>query len=104
MKKKDPHYVIFGAWPEPDKAIVGIRRNDSKGAGVAICRLKNNGRYDFQSSEIRLEDLKGVCDILWFCKKESLDAMINCLTELRDDMKRRENERVSDTSRGSGWN
>jgi len=104
MRKKDPHYVIFGAWDKPDKAIIGIRRNDSKGAGVAICRIKDDARYDFHSTDIKQEDITSVCDVLWFCKKESLDSMIDCLIELREDMKRRENERVSDTSQGSGWN
>lgn len=97
MRKRDPHYVIFGAWDKPDKAVIGLRRKDSKGAGVAICRLENDGRYSFHDSDFREEDIKSVCDVLWFCKKESLDSMIDCLIELREDMKRRENERVSDT-------
>ena len=41
MKKKEPVYVIFGAGEKPNKAIVGIRRKDSKGVGVAICEMLN---------------------------------------------------------------
>ena len=104
MRKKDPHYVILGAWDKPDKALIGLRRKDSKGVGVAICRLENDGKYSFHDSDIREDDIKIVCEVLWFCKKESLDSMIDCLIELREDMKRRENEKISDTSQGSGWN
>lgn len=98
MRKRDPHYVILGAWDKPDKAIIGFRRKDSKGAGVAICRIENDGRYDFHSPDVRQEDIKNVCDVLWFCKEKSIDSMIDCLIKLKEDMKRSENERVSDTS------
>lgn len=85
-KKRDPVYIVFGSGDEPNKAIVGIRRNDSRGVGVAICEMKNGGRYDFRSRGVSQEDLSGVYAVLWFCKKESLSAMIDCLSELRKEM------------------
>ena len=85
-RKKDPVYVVFGAGDEPSKAVVGIKRKDSKGVGVAICEMINGGRYDFKSKDVSQEDLSGVYAVLWFCKKESLNAMIDCLSELRRGM------------------
>ena len=86
MKKKEPVYVIFGAGEKPNKAIVGIRRKDSKGAGVAICEMDNDGKYDFGSKDFSQQDLTGVYAVLWFCKKASLEGMIDCLNELREEM------------------
>jgi len=91
-RKKDPPYVIFGAWDQPNKAIVGIRRKDSKGAGVAICEMKNGDKYGFRCNGVSQDDLTGVHAVLWFCKKESLNAMIDCLIGLRDEMEREEHE------------
>ena len=86
MKKKEPVYVIFGAGEKPNKAIVGIRRKDSKGAGVVICEMENDGKYDFGSKDLSQRDLTGAYAVLWFCKKKSLEGMISCLNELREEM------------------
>jgi len=85
-RKKDPVYVIFGSDVEPNKAIVGIRRKDSKGVGVAICELDNGGKYEFRDGGVSQDDLKSCYAVLWFCKKKSLDAMIDCLEGLRKEM------------------
>ena len=85
-RKKDPVYVVFGSDVEPNKAVVGIKRNDGNGVGVMICEMKNGGRYEFRSTDVKQEDLSGVYAVLWFCKRKSLDAMIDCLEELRREM------------------
>lgn len=85
-RKKEPTYVVFGAGPKPNKAVVGIKRNDGNGVGVMICEMQNGERYDFRSKDVSQDDLSGVYAVLWFCKKKSLGAMIDCLIELKKEM------------------
>ena len=85
-RKKEPTYVVFGSGDEPNKAVIGIRRNDGNGVGVMICEMQNGGKYEYRSKDVSQEDLSGVYAVLWFCKKASLEAMIDCLNELREEM------------------
>ena len=83
--KKDPMYIVFGAWDKPTKAIIGITRKDSKGKGVMIAQLKDGAEAEYGKLNT-LPDVDGVYAVLWFCKKKSLEAMIDCLVALKETM------------------
>ena len=83
--KKDPLYIVFGAWDKPTKALIGITRKDSKGKGIIIGQLKDSVDVEY-GRLYEQPDIEGVYAVLWFCKKKPLDAMIDCLQRLRDTM------------------
>lgn len=83
--KKDPLYIVFGAWDKPTKGLIGITQKDHKGKGILIGELKKDADFDFSKADKRmLDSIESVYAVLWFCKKESLDSAIHCLQSLRD--------------------
>lgn len=83
--KKDPLTIIFGAWDRPTKGIISLKDGAfGKGGGVAICELSGKLPHEFGRDKNVLDDIDGVYAYLWFCKKESLDSVIACLSDLRN--------------------
>lgn len=81
---KSIHSVVFGAG-EANKAVVCCRVENGPGKYAAsVCELKNDGRYGFGQADVRTEDLADVCTTFYFCKIESLEAVITALEALRD--------------------
>lgn len=81
--KKEVPYVLFGAWDYPTKTLQAFRWKGLKGIGVSICEIKNDDhKYNF-GDLVPNEDIVGRYFNIWFSKKESLDAFIKGMVELR---------------------
>ncbi|MBR1616321.1 MAG: hypothetical protein IJ673_12725 [Treponema sp.] len=81
---KHSHYVVFGAWKEPDKVLIVAKTKNGPGKwALIIGQALNDGRYTY-GDEVREEDVESIYTTLYFCKPESLDAFINALTIMRE--------------------
>ena len=90
--KKDVPYVIFGGDEKPTKTLQAFYWKGLKGIGVSICEINNeDGKYNF-GDLVPNEDIRGRYMNLWFCRKESLDAVIHGLVELRKMMEENDGE------------
>lgn len=82
--RRGQHYVVFGAWSEPDKVLIAAK--PPKGPGkmaLIIGQAINSGKYKY-GDHVATEDVKGIYTTLYFCKKESLDTFIKTLETMRE--------------------
>lgn len=82
--KKPAPYCVFGAFEKADKALIGFRSQLTSGYELHICQCSKE--HDFgDGGVVQNEDISGEYFTMYFCKRESLRAMIRVLQKL-DDM------------------
>ena len=73
------HYIVFGAGTKPNKVLVLGKATKGPGKwAISICEARNDGKYTY-GDEVKAEDVEGIYTTLYFCKKESVEVMINAL-------------------------
>lgn len=83
-KRKEPHYVILGAYDKADKCVIAGRGMFGK-HDLTICRLKDHAEY---YSVIDKDDIEGIITTLSFAGKngkESLKALIKAAQMMLDN-------------------
>ena len=84
------HYVVFGAWKEPNKVLIAAKPENGPGRrALVIGQLRDSSSYGYGDSVAR-DDVEGIYTTLFFCKKESLDAFIKTLVAMREDWDKEE--------------
>lgn len=87
-QKPAPH-IVFGAGNKADKAIIGFRSKQVDGYEVHICQCEKEHEFgdnlpNLPEIVIQNEDITGEYFTMYFCKRESLRAMIRVLQEIDD--------------------
>ena len=78
--------IYFGAGDAPTKTVLGGEFKKIKGtAVVALCGIKNDGKYGF-GDRVAMEDISGVYANIVFCNKRSLENFIKDLEGLKRAM------------------
>lgn len=77
------NYVVFGASDTANKAIIVGRTPNGPGRfAVLIADLR--GTHEFGDTDFSVDDLGAAYTTMYFCKRESLDALIKALESARD--------------------
>ena len=85
-------YVLFGGQEYPTKTLQAFWWSGIKGAGVSICEIRNDDHKYQYGDAVSNDDISGRYFNLWFCRKESVDAFINGLVELKKIMEKNDAE------------
>ncbi len=64
-----------------DKAVIAAKTDDS--VKIAICRLKDD-KEAVSGAQIEVEDIEGIIQEFWICRKQSLKVLIDTLQKMYD--------------------
>lgn len=82
--QKPAPYAVFGAGDKANKALIGFKSQFMSGYEVHICECEGNHAIG-DDGVVQNDDITGEYFTMYFCKRESLRAMIRVLQTL-DDM------------------
>jgi hypothetical protein len=89
-RKKYQHYVVFGALDKPDKGLLTAKVTSGPGKYALVITQLGRGKDRDYGGAFDIEDIEGTYTTLYFCKRESVDAMIKALEKLRDEWEKEE--------------
>lgn len=83
-RRKDPHYVVFGAGSEPNKVLMVAKLKNGPGRiALIIAEGRNGGKYSYGDT-VEERDVESIYTALCFCKPESIDVFISTLQLMRE--------------------
>ncbi len=84
------HYIVFEASDKPDKGLVVGKVNGGPGKyALAFFAIENDGATGYGDS-FDVDAITEAYTTLFFCKRESVDAMIAALKCIRDQWEQEE--------------